>query len=231
MGKISKSDNYNTWLQNGPQDTSVEYLMDQATYTSAHPDDTIVLVGPPRLDGLSLDNLATVGMVQNISINQSKPFQPMMALGSSRSFYMAGKAQGSAQVGRLFLNTDSLMKRLYKNAIDQGVDPTVVAGSVTNTPMATVKGENFYVNLDSNFFLLPFGLGIMFKDKTKRVIGGLYLELACIPNYTIAVQAGQSMIMEGVSILFDRVVALPLPATQNTEILADFLKNQPTTAG
>ena len=31
------------------QDNYVERIMDNAAYTAAHPDDTIVLVGPPRV--------------------------------------------------------------------------------------------------------------------------------------------------------------------------------------
>jgi len=234
--------NYTNWAQKGSTNTHIERLMDDATYTSAHPDDTLVIAGPPRLkqnpqggtDGATYGNLTAVGMLQNISINQQKPFQPLMAIGSSRTFYVGGKAQGSAQVQRLFMNTHNLMRRLYDNVIvSGGINPgdsvfqankpgekQVVQQSVaqpkagdgnTANPM---DDHNYLINLDSEFFLIPFGLGLVFSNKARGNIGGLYMELAVIPNFTVAVQAGQSMIMEAVTIFFDRVIPLPTNAAK-----------------
>jgi len=100
---------FQTWATSGTVATNaaIERVMDNAAYTSAHPDDTFVFAGPPRLPavGSSVSDanavyhaFSAIGMLQNITFNQSKPFQPMMAIGSSRSFYLGGKAQGSAQI-------------------------------------------------------------------------------------------------------------------------------------
>lgn len=189
-----------TW---NAQDNYVERLMDNAAFSAAHPDDTLVLVGPPRIgtSPTAVDNLVPVGMLQNFSINQSRPFQPMMAIGSGRQFFLGGKAQGSAQIGRLFINAQSLMRKLYSNFTD--LNPS------TFPEQAAASGtQNFVVNLDSEMFLIPFGMGAVIADKSKTVLGAFYLELCVIPTYTIGVAAGQSMILEAVSVLFDRVVPL-----------------------
>lgn len=65
--------------------------------------------------------------------------------------------------------------------------------------------------MDSELFLIPFGLGCVIRDKSQTTIGSFYLELCVIPTYNMGVTAGQSMIMESVSLLFDRIVPLDIP--------------------
>lgn len=191
------------------QENYVERLMDNAAFSAAHPDDTLVLVGPPRLGGdpgnQDLSTLEPVGMLQNFSINQARPFQPMMAIGSGRQFFLGGKAQGSAQIGRLFINAQSLMRKLYNNYAN--LNPK----TDFNEKAAAADDSNFVINLDSEMFLIPFGLGCVIADKARTVLGAFYLELCVIPTYTIGVAAGQSMILEAVSVLFDRVVPMKSP--------------------
>lgn len=213
-------DNWSQWRTQGSTNSTIERVMDNSAYTSAHPDDTLVLAGPPRLSAYSgdtadtnesmLDGCFAVGMLQNIAVSQSKPFQPMMAIGSSRTFYLGGKAQGTAQIGRLFLNTDNLLKRMYKYHIDTNkVDPAAFTTSGEN-PAGVGINKNYLINLDSEFFLIPFGLGVVFLNKAREAIGGFYMEMAVIPNYSVSIAAGQAMIMEGVTVLFDRLLPLPV---------------------
>ena len=231
---------FNDWVVTGSDGTvsdnaAIERVMDNAAYTSAHPDDTFVFAGPPRLSSATggvgdegvYGAFASVGMLQNITVNQSKPFQPMMAIGSARSFYLGGKAQGSAQVGRLFMNTQSLMQRLYDNILltSSGAASTIrpsFADGTSGNPAFAALNPNYVINLDSELFLIPFGLGVIFKNKARSAIGGFYMELVVIPNYTVSVSAGQAMIMEGVALLFDRLYPLSVAASD------DFLKKLDT---
>ena len=220
-----------SWDAQGSRNSNIERLMDDATYSSAHPDDTLVIAGPPRLGSPdasgnhSYGDLAAVGMLQNISVNQQKPFQPLMSIGSSRSFFVGGKAQGSAQIQRLFMNTSNLLRRLYHNVTDAeragggAINPYTSTISQDNEP-GNSQNTNYLINLDSEFFLIPFGLGVLFKNKARGGIGGFYMELCVIPNFSVSVQAGQSMIMEGCSLFFDRVV--PLQVSSTDSLLAAF---------
>jgi len=237
MAKPTITDKFNNW--GSSTNTNIERSMDNTAYSAAHPDDTLVFAGPPRIvevDGIDsgvFGEYAAIGMLQNISITQSKPFQPMMALGSSRSFYLGGKAQGTAQIGRLFLNTDSLLKRVYSNIIPKveggtantGISPFSGSDVIKDNPAGDDSNKNLLINLDSEFFLIPFGLGVIFKNKARETIGGFYMELAVIPNYTVSVQAGQSMIMEGVAVLFDRLIPLGHAAAGITAALDTALTN------
>ena len=66
--------------------------------------------------------------------------------------------------------------------------------------------SQFYVNLDSELYLIPMGLGVIFRDKIHDLLGGFYVELTMITSYAIAFSAGQNMILEQSNLVFDRML-------------------------
>jgi hypothetical protein len=193
---------FDTW---GFQESYVERVMDNAAYTAAHPDDTLVMAGPARKQNLSqgFANLLAIGMLQAVNFTQTKPTQPMMAIGSGRSFYVSGKAQTQWTMGRLFVNGRNLLRVLYHNAVAGGIDPSQFDDQATDTSAA---GKKFFINLDSELFLIPFGLGTVFRDKTHGFCGGFYAELSMITSYAIGWNAGQNLVLENVSGMSDRLL-------------------------
>jgi len=191
------------------QKNNVERLMDNSAYTAAHPDDTLVLAGPPRFASVSLDSttgwnsVLAIGMLQTFQISSQKPTQPMQAIGSGRSFFVSGKSMTTWRIGRLLANGRNLLRILYHNAVAGGVpvaafdDPTVPEGGSANTL--------FFCNLDSELFYVPFGLGVIFKDKTNSTIGSFYVELSMISTYTLGFTSGQNMVLEDVGGMCDRL--------------------------
>jgi hypothetical protein len=192
------------------QKNNVERLMDNSAYTSAHPDNTLVLAGPPRFMDVSQEkttgfsSLLAIGMLQTFQITSQKPTQPLQAIGSGRTYFVSGKSQTTWRIGRLFCNGRNLLRVCYHNAASENLaiekfdDPPVFpnGGSVLNP---------YYINLDSELYYVPFGLGVLFKDKANDLIGAFYVELCMISTYTIGFTAGQNMIMEDVSGLCDRL--------------------------
>lgn len=191
------------------QKNNVERLMDNAAYTSAHPDNTLVLAGPPRFMDVQMSattgfaSLLAIGMMQTFQITSQKPTQPLQAIGSGRTYFVSGKSQTTWRIGRLFCNGRNLLRVCYHNAVAGGVqvekfdDPPVAGGADRFAP--------YYINLDSELYYVPFGLGVIFKDKAQDMIGAFYTELCMISTYTIGFTAGQNMIMEDVSGLCDRL--------------------------
>jgi len=189
--------------------------MDHAALTSAHPDDTLIMAGPARYGGSEgdfIDKLLPIGMVQTMNVSNAKPFQPATAIGSGRMFFLAGKAPGNANISRLFVNGRNLLRVLYTNVVQ-----TFAVGNREFDPRefddiaAAVSSGNsnilpqFFANLDSELFLIPFGMACFFRDKLHRAIGAFYLELCQVTMHNIGYTAGQSMILENVTILFDRL--------------------------
>lgn len=202
MSVLGVVKNFDTWQF---QESYVERVMDNAAYTAAHPDDTLVLAGPARKGGLKeggAQSLLAIGMLQAVQFTSSKPTQPMMAIGSGRSFYVSGKSQTQWSMGRLFVNGRNLLRVLYHNAVSGGIDPSQFDDVAT----ASSGNQQFYINLDSELFLIPFGLGTVFRDKTHGYCGGFYAELSMINSYAIGWNAGQNLILENVTGVTDRIL-------------------------
>jgi hypothetical protein len=195
------------------QQQTVERYTDNAAYTSAHPDDTLVLAGPPRwIDSdQSRDNasntgsatLLAIGMVQGFQFSSQKPTQPLQAIGSGRLYFVSGKSQTTWRVGRLFCNGRNLLRVLNHNIVSAGIP----VQEFDDTPVANDQTDMYYINLDSELYHVPFGLAAVFRTKMKDLIGAVYLELCMIQTYGIGFNAGQTMVMEDVNGLCDR--ALP----------------------
>jgi hypothetical protein len=192
---------FDTWKF---QESYVERIMDNAAYSAAHPDDTLVFAGPARKSALQqggASSLLAIGMLQAVSFTQTKPTQPMMAIGSGRSFYVSGKAQTQWQMGRLFVNGRNLLRVLYHNAVAGGIDPSQFDDVATDA-----SNPQYFINLDSELYLIPHGLAPVFRDKTHGYVGGFYGELSMITSYAVGWNAGQNLILENVSGLCDRLL-------------------------
>lgn len=194
----------------------VERLMDNAAYTAAHPDDTLVMAGPARLNSVNtgstsgISSLLAIGMLQAAQFTQTKPTQPMMAIGSGRSFYVSGKAQTQWTFGRLFVNGRNLLRVLYHNARAAGLQ-----SELFDDIPAEDSSHQYYINLDSELYLIPFGLAALFRDKNHNNVGGFYAELCMITSYAIGFNSGQNLILENVTGLSDRL--LPFGASMAME--------------
>jgi len=189
------------------QQQTVERVTDNAAYTSAHPDDTLVLAGPPRKASASESavngwrSLLAIGMMQTFQITSQKPTQPLAAIGSGRTYFVSGKSQTTWRIGRLFCNGRNLLRVLYHNCVAAGVNV-----SKFDDPAALSQYDNFFINLDSELFYVPFGLPALFRDKIHNKIGAFYAELCMINSYTLGFTAGQNMIMEDVGGMCDRLM-------------------------
>lgn len=193
------------------QENYVERLMDNAAFTAAHPNNTLVLAGPARYpkggaaDGNSFaDAMLPLGMVQNMSIGNSAPVQPMQMLGSGRSFFLRGKGQVTFNMGRLWVNGRNLMRALYTQAVRNDLDVTRFGEPPVSAPGGK-KEEQFYLNLDSELFYIPFGIAVLFRSITHDTVGAFYIELCMLNQWSTSFAAGQPMIMENVSGMGDRI--------------------------
>lgn len=203
MARIGITRGLTTWKF---QDHYVERVMDNAAYTAAHPDDTLIMAGPPRTpdpgENKALDDkLLAIGHLQQVQFTQQKPTQPVMAIGSGRTFFVSGKAQGQCTLGRLFVNGRNMLRILNHNMRASNVN----VGNFDDKP-ARSSAAQYYINLDSELYLVPFGLGALFRDKVHHMLGGFYSELSMITTYAIGLTAGQNMVMEQVNVVFDRLV-------------------------
>jgi hypothetical protein len=104
------------------------------------------------------------------------------------------------------VNGRNLLRVLYHNAVmGSGMDV-----SKFDDPAAKTSNSNFFINLDSELYYIPFGLACFFRNKTHDLVGSFYSELSMINSYAVQANAGQNMILENVSGLADRLLPLEI---------------------
>lgn len=190
----------------------VERMLDNATYDAVHPDDTLILAGPARRDVVSPTTprtLMALGMFQSFGMQTQAPVAPVMAIGSGRSFFLRGKSQSSWNLMRVMINGRNLLRALYHNAVEvAGLNPNLF-----DDPASLTRNSQYFINLDSELYYIPFGLAIVMRTKSRTLVAGCYLELCMINSYGSQIQAGQSMVAENVSGMCDRI--LPFEASDS----------------
>ena len=199
--------NIDNWdVQNG----CVERLTDNIAYTAANPDDALVLVGPPSYATAEHSKLYPVGLLQQFQFSHGRGIQPMQTIGSGRAYFTSGKSTVQWSCARLFAKGPNLLKALMKNAELAGVD----LKEFGERPIAD-NAPNFAVNLDSELFLIPFGMQVIFRDKSNNSLGGVYLEMCMIQSYNLGLAAGQNVMMENVSGMSDRLFSVETGTTRS----------------
>jgi hypothetical protein len=190
------------------QENYVERLMDNAAFTAAHPNNTLVLAGPARKpktgagSGASFaDVMKPIGMLQQMQVGHQRPVQPMLAIGSGRNFFLAGKGQVTFNIARLMVNGRNLLRVLYTQAVQNGLNVTAFG----DPPVATANSEQTWLNMDSELFYIPFGLAVLFRSVMNDTVGAFYLELCMLNSWSTNFAAGQNAIMENTSGMADRL--------------------------
>ena len=182
--------------------------------------ETMVLIaGPPRLDASDSDLTTTVpiGLVQNVQVNQNKQIQQVYEIGSRIPYMIPGRTVVSVGMSRVLFDGPSLMKALALQKVADGDvsfdEALATKYNVTDRndlahpglPLdvaatdASESGE-FFINLASQFFNLPMGLGIVLYDGEKEAYGGFYLNECYIQNHSFAAAAAQTVLVENISI-------------------------------
>jgi hypothetical protein len=203
----------------------------------ASAESTLIAAGPPRLVQAKSGGAQTVypiGLLENFAVQQSKQLQRIFEIGSSRSYFVPGRVIGSLSLGRVFYYGPSLLRVIYayyRNFLDnpamgnesgsvgsgpnERVNPNnalVDLNDITAQSMAPVHytpgDDYFFVNLASDMFNQGTGMATYFKDTNANLIGAMYLEDCYVQGHQMNISSGSVLIMEGVSMQFDRVVPI-----------------------
>lgn len=180
---------------------------------SATPDTTILYAGPARFTGLSGDaaQLIPIGLADQISVQSNPSLARLFEVGSNRSFFTRGKTASALSLGRMLCDQKNLLAALTQNAYRpvNGLSPTSASGAESPNP-------DIMMNIDSEYFGVPFGLMMLFKTRGGGTIGegkiltALYLEYAMLSNYSFQIASASPVIVESVAIEFDRFLPISL---------------------
>lgn len=179
---------------------------------SATPDTTVIFAGPARFTGLSGSSteLTPIGLVDGISYQSSPSLARLFEIGSNRSFFTRGKTISSVSFSKMLADQRNILAALSANAYR----PLINADG-SKAPGADAPNPDIMMNIDSEYFAVPFGLMLMFKTRgggtgTGKILSALYLEYCMFSNYNFSISNSSPVIMEGMAIEFDRTVPISL---------------------
>ena len=177
---------------------------------SATPDTTVMYAGPARFAGLAGDSsiLVPIGLADNISVQSNPSLARLFEVGSNRSFFTRGKTISGISFGRMLADEMNILAALSQNSYR----PTV---SQSSLPGPDSPNPNIMMNLDSEYFNVPFGLLLVFKtrggaDGLGQVLTALYLEYCMFSNYSFQVASASPVVVESIGIEFDRFLPVSL---------------------
>ena len=196
----------------------------------------LIAAGPPRivspgeLRGVSLQAagktsavyLFPIGIVENLTLVSNRQLQILFEIGSKRQFYVPGRVVPQISLARTLFNGPNLLRALYafypaKFLPGRTTDIVVPAPSafkeILSCPVQENPGfQDFFINLNSDLFDRPFGLLMILKDECNHPYASFYLENAFINNHQMTVNASSTLVAEGSTIQFERIVPIDLGA-------------------
>lgn len=184
------------------------------------------------------DMVFPIGVLENVGLQQSKQLQRVFEIGSSRSYFIPGRTMGSINLGRVMYHGPSLLKVLYAHYKQSAGDAnfqflneaaeTVNKGGVdVPNPNKTLLSlpdlqtvlhrvrynpgyDDLWLNVASDIFNQPTGIAIYFRNQLDMSLGAVYLEECYIQGHQMSISSGSVLLMEGVSMQFDRLVPIRL---------------------
>jgi len=177
--------------------------------------------------------LYPVGLVEAFSLQQSQMVAKMFEIGSRRSYQAGGRVQVAGSIGRVMFNGPSLMRVLYayypgiiqqangKLLIEDSVSGSKLQGEQREYPsiyleagaFASARGNDgpphsFFINLMSELFSHPFGMGVLFRDNKNDNYGAFYCEDCMINSHSLVISSSSTLITEAVNFQCDAAIPM-----------------------
>lgn len=173
-----------------------------------------------------------IGVLESFGLTQARQTQKLFEIGSSRAYFVPGKTMGSIAVARAMYNGPSLMKILYAyyrqnragypNFNHEAVDAIIPnSNNIPSPNRALLTGAyqadllaiktnpgygNLFLNIASELFNQPTGIMMYMRNSMDIDFGSVYAEQVYITGHQMSLNAGVNVIMESVSMEFERIV-------------------------
>lgn len=225
-----------------------EYISAESTLLLAGPSRLDYLLGSTGSIEEAKSALYPIGLVQNFMMAQNRFLTRLFEIGSKRAYFVTGRQAANFQLNRIMFYGPSLLRMLYALApvrtgfggrqlafVREGTSGPVDAGLVTPAQYAALfpnryllppgyggaEGEDnrdFFINLASDLFQIPFGMAAIFKDAKNRPFGAFYLQDCLVEAHSMGVDANNVVIAEGANGQFD--YAAPVQLITNPALVA-----------
>lgn len=178
---------------------------------SATPDTTLLYASSARFTSINPETLIPIGLADNIQMSSNPTLARLFEVGSNRSFFTRGKTINSITMSRMLADQANILEALSQTAYRPEINTANQSGPGADSPNPAIK-----MNIDSEYFNVPFGLLMVFKTRgggdggSGKQLSALYLEYCMFSNYSFAIASQSPVIQENVAIEFDRIVPVSL---------------------
>lgn len=209
LGTVTNTGFTSSWDWKGEYVSSLnEDGLERFSQFSASPDTTMLFAGPARFTGLSrggIGDLTPIGLTDNIASQTNAQLMRLFEIGSNRSFFTRGKTAPTISLSKVLADQKNILAALSAAAYRPNMN---IGGQ--SAPGA--EGADVMMNLDSEYFAVPFGLLLVMKsrggnaDGYGKVLSAVYLEYCLFEGYSFQIASQQPVIAENIQIAYDRMV-------------------------
>lgn len=180
--------------------------------------------GPSAKSAITGVMLFPIGIVENMTIVSNRQLQILFEIGSKRQFYIPGRVIPQITLARTLFNGPNILRALYAwypvtaETLGRRNFPLTATSKqaikdFSVGPIEELPGyADFWPNMNSDLFDRPFGLLMILKDQNNKPYGSFYLENAFINNHQMTVNASSTLVAEGSTIQFERIVPVDIGA-------------------
>lgn len=205
------------------KEQNIEIGVDNSMFDLVSPDDSILIAGPSRLYHFGNfkgeysddnDEFYIIGVCQAVNFSETSQIQPFKAIGSRRHMFTKSSTPVQASIGRMMFHGKNLARALYTGVKNPGSEDPNINNKYAQG--VTYAEAHFLTNLEEDLYRYPFGLGIIYHTpKTAHdgsggngqvAVAAEYLECCYLQSRNVSIQSGQTVVMEQVQIMADRVV-------------------------
>lgn len=132
-------------------------------------------------------------------------------LANGKTLKAGNDSVASAIVGAGNTDPNSVFPPIYfEPGALSGVDPESASG----------KPDTFYINLMSELFSHPFGLGCILRDNRNNNYGGFFLEDCMISSHSLQISSSSTLITESLNLQCDAAVPMEFSTNSGAPIVA-----------
>ena len=174
----------------------------------------LVAVGPKQFPS-DLNQIYSVGVIQNFNMAQNKNIQQLFEIGSRDTILLPGRTFIQATIARIMFNGPSLMKAMYSYS---WYDPKYDPNNAPDSPESDIRKQTDYsqtpgighlwLNLAATYFNKPMGIALLFHDAEDDIYGGSYLENCLFQAHNLTLASGQTVVAENVALRVGKVVPI-----------------------
>ena len=151
-----------------------------------------------------------VGVIQGYSWSEQREVQRIFELGSDIPYVVPGRTIGSLNLSRIMINGNDIVNALYDGKNTNGTNANDPQGGAGNNPETLNSLKDITVPMDILF--VAFSTNGDGKNKYSRVFKNCHIE-----SRQESIGAGQVILAEQCSIIYETIVGVTLPTSNSAE--------------